>query len=89
MDVTNKTEEENEDYKKKSVTQYEGQIKELIKEKREYIQKIDYLQHSIRVLEEKKAFFCYSMGGHTWVTEREDGIYGETFTYCEICKKER
>ena len=89
MDVTNKTEEENEDYKKKSVTQYEGQIKELIKEKREYIQKIDYLQHSIRVLEEKKAFFCYSMGGHKWVTEREDGIYGETFTYCEICKKER
>lgn len=89
MDVTNKTEEENEDYKNKSIIQYEGQIKELIKEKREYIQKIDYLQHSIRVLEEKKTFFCYSMGGHKWVTEREDGIYGETFTYCEICKKER
>ena len=57
MDVTNKTEEENEDYKNKSIIQYEGQIKELIKEKREYIQKIDYLQHSIRVLEEKKNLF--------------------------------
>ena len=92
MDVTNKTEEvkiEIENYKKKSITQYEGQIKELIKEKREYIQKIDNLQHSIRVLEEKKSFFCHGMGGHKWVTEREDGIYGESFTYCEICKKDR
>jgi len=92
MDVTNETEEvklANEDYKNKSITQYEGQIKELIKEKREYIQKIDNLQHTIRMLEEKKTFFCHSMGGHTWVTEREGGIYGESFTYCEICKKER
>ena len=89
MDVTNKTEEAKEDYKKKSITQYEGQIKELIKEKREYIQRIDNLQHSIRVLEEKKSFFCHSMGGHKWIHEREDGIYGESFTYCEICKKER
>lgn len=90
MDVTNETEEVKiENYKNKSITQYEGQIKELIKEKREYIQKIDYLQHSIRALEEKKAFFCHSMGGHKWIHEREDGIYGESFTYCEICKKER
>ena len=90
MDVTNKTEEVKiENYKKKSITQYEGQIKELIKEKREYIQRIDNLQHSIRVLEEKKSFFCHSMGGHKWIHEREDGIYGESFTYCEICKKER
>jgi hypothetical protein len=90
MDVTNETEEVKiENYKNKSITQYEGQIKELIKEKREYIQKIDYLQHSIRALEEKKAFFCHSMGGHKWVTEREGGLYGESFTYCEICKKER
>jgi len=77
-----------EEYKTLSITQYEDQIKELIREKHEYIQKIDKLQDSIRLLKEKKSLFCRSIGGHEWVTEREDGLYGETFTYCEKCKKE-
>ena len=77
-----------EEYQTKGIIQYEYQIKELIREKREYIQKIDNLQHSIRLLEEKKSIFCYSTGGHKWITVREGGLYGETFTYCEKCKKE-
>ena len=77
-----------EDYQSKGINIYENQIKELIHEKHEYLQKIETLQHSIRLLEEKKSFFCYSTGGHKWVTEREGGLYGETFTYCEKCKKE-
>jgi len=89
MDVENEEHKKNiDEYQTKGVSLYENQIKELIKEKHEYIQKIDNLQHSIRMLEEKKSFFCYSTGGHKWITEREDGLYGELFTYCEKCKKE-
>lgn len=77
-----------EDYKNGSLDQYENKINNLINEKREYMKKIDFLQHSINELREKKQFFCYSTGGHKWVTEREGGIYGELFTYCEKCKKE-
>ena len=91
MDVINEnTEYQNakEDYQSKGIIQYENQIKGLIKEKQDYIQKIDNIQHTIRLLEEKKSFFCYSTGGHKWITEREGGLYGETFTYCEKCKKE-
>ena len=96
MDVINEntkyqnTESQNakEEYKTLGIIQYETQIKNLIIEKHEYMQKIDNLQHSIRLLEEKKSFFCHSMGGHKWITEREGGLYGETFTYCEKCKKE-
>jgi len=92
MDVINEnTEYQNanakEDYQSKGIIQYENQIKELIHEKHEYIQKIDNLQHTIRMLEEKKTFFCHSTGGHKWVTERESGMYGDLFTYCEKCKK--
>ena len=90
MDVINEnTEYQNakEDYQSKGINIYENQIKELIHEKHEYLQKIETLQHSIRMLEEKKSLFCHSTGGHKWVTERESGMYGETFTYCEKCKK--
>lgn len=89
MDVINEnTEYQNakEDYQSKGINIYD-QIKELIHEKHEYLQKIETLQHSIRLLEEKKSFFCHSTGGHKWITERESGMYGETFTYCEKCKK--
>lgn len=24
--------------------------------------------------------------GHIWITEREEGPYGERFTYCKVCK---
>ena len=91
MDATNEPEEitAKEAYRNQSILQYERQVKELLKEKHEYIKRIDYIQHTINELEEKKVFFCYSMGGHKWIHEREDGIYGESFTYCEICKKER
>lgn len=85
---TKETEIAKEEYKICSIAVYEKQIKELIKEKHKYIQKIDNLQQSIRFLEEKKTFFCLSTGGHKWITEQEDGLYGETFTYCEKCKKE-
>ena len=96
MDVINEntkyqnTESQNakEEYKTLGIIQYENQIKNLKIEKHEYKQKIDNLQHSIRLLEEKKSFFCHSMGGHKWITEREGGLYGETYSYCEKCKKE-
>tara|TARA_B100001142_G_C14040036_1_gene541706 strand:- start:445 stop:723 length:279 start_codon:yes stop_codon:yes gene_type:complete len=91
MDVINentKCQNAKEEYKTLGIIQYENQIKNLIREKHEYMQKIDNLQHSIRLLEEKKSFFCHSMGGHKWITEREGGLYGETYSYCEKCKKE-
>jgi hypothetical protein len=91
MDVINENTEyypnTTEDYKNKSIDQYNNQIKELLEKKHEYIEKIDQIQNSICLLNEKKESFCHSMGGHEWVKERESGMYGELFTYCKKCKK--
>ena len=28
-------------------------------------------------------------GSHDWISEREDGMYGEIFTYCKHCRVDR
>ena len=32
--------------------------------------------------------YCLKTTGHKLISERESGIYGETFTYCELCDYE-
>lgn len=54
MEVIN---ENTEDYKHKSIDQYNDQIKELLEKKHEYIEKIYQVQNSIRIIKEKKNHF--------------------------------
>jgi len=58
---------------------------ELLKLKTELLQKINdidekLLNNRFRIIEE-----CGKTTGHEFVTERELGMYGETFTWCKHC----
>ena len=72
--------------KKHVIEEYNDNINELKKEKEIYLRKIEYLQHQISDIEKNMYNYCKRTGGHNWVSEREQCIYGELFTYCEICK---
>ena len=50
------------------------------------MKKIEYFQQQIDEINKNKQQYCKRTGGHTWKSEREQGLYGELFTYCEICK---
>ena len=59
----------------------------LIKQKYEYEKKIKELETFIREKEFQIAKVCKdSDEGHQWITEREDGPYGERYTYCKKCR---
>lgn len=75
-----------EKIKKRVIDEYNNSIIEMKKEKEMYARKIEYIQHQIHEIEHNKQLYCKSTGGHTWQTERESGLYGELFTYCENCK---
>ena len=77
-----------ENYKTLSIIEYNRNISEMVKEKNEYLRKIEKIQCQIREYQNKKHKFCHITGGHDWITEREGGPYGELFTYCEKCKME-
>lgn len=58
---------------------------ELLKLKTELLQKINDIDEQLlntrfRIIEE-----CGKTTGHEFITERELGIYGETFTWCKHC----
>ena len=58
---------------------------ELLKLKTELLQKINdidekLLNNRFRIIEE-----CGKTTGHEFITERELGMYGETFTWCKHC----
>ena len=57
-------------------------LKELIKLKYEYQNKLNNIEKVIRKLETDKINICR----HEWVTEREYGMYGERYTYCKFCR---
>lgn len=72
--------------KKHVIEEYNDTINEMKKEKEMYLRKIEYIQHQISEIEKNKQQYCKRTGGHNWVSEREQCMYGELFTYCEICK---
>lgn len=72
--------------KKHTVEEYNHIIDEMKKEKEIHMKKIEYCQQQIKETEKKKYQYCKQTGGHTWVFEREQCMYGESFKYCEICK---
>lgn len=62
-------------------------IKNLIQEKKDYLDKINSLNKQIEEIKYTKYDIC-SKKGHNLITEREQGPYGERFTYCTICNLE-
>jgi hypothetical protein len=72
--------------KKSVIDEYNQSITELRRDTEMYARKIEYFQQHIYEIEKNKQMYCKRTGGHTWKTEREQGLYGELFTYCEICK---
>lgn len=67
------------------IDEYNQSITEMRKETEMYMRKIEYIQQQMNELEKNKQLYCKRTMGHKWKTEREEGIYGELFTYCETC----
>lgn len=57
------------------------ELNELIEYKYELMNKLKEVEIKIKKLEDIKIKNC----NHSWRTEREDGIYGERYTYCIYC----
>ena len=53
----------------------------LIKEKYAFLKKIIDIEKEINALDQVIINNCI----HEWITEREDCLYGEKFTYCKKC----
>lgn len=70
---------------------YDEKVCELVKMKYEYMDKIKKLEEEIEKIKYEKYKECKRInnGEHIWISEREQGPYGETFHYCECCKYER
>ena len=60
-------------------------IGELYKKKYDLIKELKIIEEKINILEKERISKC----DHKWVTEREPGVYGEKYTYCEHCKVDR
>ena len=60
--------------------------KQLIYDKYDYIKKLDLIDKNIINKKYEIANMCKKINnGHIWITERDEGPYGERFTYCKIC----
>ena len=64
------------------------QISKLSTEQTELTQKINELNMHIKQLTIQKIRICGEVTEHDMVTDREDGMYGETFTRCALCNYE-
>lgn len=61
-------------------------INELFITKNVLTRKIDYINKKIRDGKLKLIEICeFGKGGHNFVTEREQGMYGDTWTICSKC----
>jgi len=73
--------------------QYEIELQELMQKQKEIKSEIEKFQSQLVLLKQKSNIIknkihntCFNIkDGHTMVTEREDGIYGELYTYCSRC----
>lgn len=61
-------------------------ISKLNKLKYEYLHKIKEVESEIKNLYHEKYNYCKKVNnGHVFISEKEQGPYGETFHYCKIC----
>ena len=62
---------------------------ELETKKKELQDKIKIVDNEINNTINEIYALCKKNTGHKLITEREPGLYGERFTYCELCGYER
>lgn len=60
-------------------------LNDLYDKKYKLLDELKEIEEKINVLEKQRISKC----NHKWVTEKEVGIYGDKFTYCEICRINR
>lgn len=56
-------------------------LDDLYDKKYKLLYELKVIDEQIKVLEKERISKC----NHEWVTEREQGIYGEKYTYCKNC----
>ena len=61
------------------------QNKKLVNLKHQYLKKIELINFQIEENNKIIVERCNNKG-HEWITEREPGMYGENFTFCNNCK---
>ena len=57
--------------------------------KDELSEKIHNVENKINIVQQKIYNYCKKTSGHKIIREREEGPYGETFYYCELCGYEK
>ena len=57
----------------------------LIYEKYALLEKLKTIENKIKECDDYIGKQCK----HEWITEREDGVYGDRFTVCKLCKINR
>tara|TARA_X000000950_G_scaffold265505_1_gene339858 strand:+ start:460 stop:714 length:255 start_codon:yes stop_codon:yes gene_type:complete len=71
----------------KNESQLIDENNQLLAEKEKYIQYIRTIDKKIQDNKYKIVEQCkIKNNGHKWISEREEGPYGERFTFCERCK---
>ena len=50
---------------------------------------INNVENKINITQQKIYDYCKKNTGHKIIREREEGPYGETFYYCQLCGYEK
>ena len=71
-----------------NINELKDKINLLQNKKFEYLSKITNIENEIKKSKREIAKTCLKENNntHLWITETEDGPYGERFTFCEKCK---
>jgi hypothetical protein len=64
------------------------QISDLYSERYDLTQKLNEIAANIKQLKIQKIKICGELTQHDMITDREDGMYGETFRRCSLCNYE-
>jgi len=64
------------------------QISELYSERSEVMQKLNEIALNIKQLTVQKIKICGEVTQHDMITDREDGMCGQTFRRCSLCNYE-
>ena len=61
---------------------------DLFTKKKELQDKLQTIERELNKTSNNIFSYCLKTTGHNLISERESGMYGETFTYCELCDYE-
>ena len=70
-----------------NISELKEKINLLRNKKFEYLSKVQNIEKQMEETKKQIAKLCLKENNndHKWTTERDDGPYGERFTFCEKC----